>query len=131
MIIDNKAWFTVFDEEFDSDKYLYHYTEFSKAFKILDGNCLKFSKINRTNDTLESKLKICFDKTNDNGFDYFQLSNLVQLFHEICSYNLQLLCFSMDKKCKNNNVDELTKYSDYSGRGFAMPRMWAQYSNNL
>lgn len=128
MVIDNMAWFTAFDENFDSSKYLYHYTDINKAFKIIDGDSLKFSKISHTNDTLESKLKINFDSINKDV--HKKLVKWIQLFNDNYSSNLQLLCFSMDSDLKNNDVSNLTSLSDYSGRGFAMPRMWAQYASN-
>ncbi len=128
MIIDNMAWLTAFDDNFDTGKYLYHYTNIDKAFKILDGNSLRFSKISRTNDTLESKLKINFETMNQKT--HRRLIEWIHSFNDNYSGDLQLLCFSMDNELNENNVDSRTRYSDYSGRGFAMPRMWAQYANN-
>lgn len=122
------AWLTAFDQSFDSSKYLYHYTDVNKAFKIIDGDSLRFSKVCRTNDTLESKLKINFDSLRKN--EYKNLVEWIKLFSDNYSTNLQLLCFSMDSDLKENNVDNRTCLSDYSGRGFAMPRMWAQYASN-
>ena len=122
------AWFTTFDVNFDENKYLYHYTDVSKAFKIIDGDSLRFSKTSRTNDTLESKLKINFNSINTSI--HCKLVEWIQLFNGSYSNNLQLLCFSMDKKFQYQPIDERTYFSDFSGRGFAMPRMWAQYASN-
>ena len=131
MKIDNSAWLTLFDNHFDRTKYLYHYTDVTKAFKIIDGNSLKFSKTSRANDTLESKLKIDMNSIEKQG--QVNLLKWIDAFNSNYSKNLQLLCFSMDKEIPlqgNNKCDIKTQLSDYSGRGFAMPRMWAQYANN-
>ena len=50
---------------------------------------------------------------------------------------MQLLCFSTDAKITKtdrkkylNSVNSKDMYYDISGRGFALPRMWAQYADN-
>lgn len=53
MKIDNKAWLTLYDPDY--------FTSIDSAIKILYNGTLKFSKLNRTNDTLESKPKINFN----------------------------------------------------------------------
>ena len=127
-MVDNKAWLTTFDNEFDADRYLYHYTNVSTALKIIDGNSLKFSKINRTNDTLESKLKIDFENVDKDTYN--TILTWIQSFNDKYSSDLQLLCFSVDEDEPVKDVSFKTKLSDYSRRGFAKPRMWAQYASN-
>lgn len=120
------VWLTLFDEQlFNPRKYLYHYTDINKATKIIYNGSLKFSKISNTNDTLESKPRIGDDK---------KYSNCIEQFKELNRNYVQLLCFSMDsivdlKKIKFEVTDKI-RYTDFSGRGFALPRMWAQYANN-
>ena len=119
------AWVTLFDDIFNHEKYIYHYTNVEIATKIIYNQSLKFSKINKTNDTLEAKPRIG-NGVIDNKF-IKQFKNLRENF-------LQLLCFSSDNFLKDEESDfkvsEIMKYSDYSGRGFALPRMWAQYADN-
>lgn len=122
---DHYAWFTLFDNLFDRNKYLYHFTDIQKVAKILDSNSLKFAKISKTNDTLESKPRI-----NERlGYNEF-----IEQFKQLNQECVQLLCFSTDDDIdinkKNFKVSERMKYSDFSGRGFALPRMWAQYAEN-
>lgn len=125
MKICNEAWLTIYDSNFSRDKYLYHFTEVEKFVKIIYGKSLKFSKISTTNDTLESKPKIFEWDQNTND-----LYEIIKHFRDINQDYLQLLCFTRDMKRVNNVPDGKSLYIDYSGRGFALPRMWAQYSKN-
>lgn len=131
MNFDNKAWLTLYDNSFKTDDYIYHYTSMEKAVLILYGDSLKFSKINSTNDTLEAKPKMSYQEI----IATEQRRKVFKQIQEINNNYIQLLCFSKD----NSNIDNSivlddpstdTKLNDYSGRGFALPRMWAQYSNN-
>ena len=121
-----EVWQTLYEEDFNSDRFLYHYTNFSKALKILCGKQLKFSKLNLMNDTMEAKPKIFFDDQTDSS----AFKNIVQYFRHTNSQYLQLLCMSQDSKEKLTTDKKHVYYSDYSGRGFALPRMWAQYADN-
>lgn len=125
MKIHNEAWLTIYDPNFSRDKYLYHFTDVEKFVKIIYGKSLKFSKISTTNDTLESKPKIFEYNQNTNG-----LYEIVKHFRDINQDYLQLLCFTRDMKKSTNVPGGKSLFIDYSGRGFALPRMWAQYSNN-
>lgn len=58
------VWQTVFAGYFDTNKYLYHYTNIDKAIKIINSNNLRFSPITNTNDTSEAKRKIMFSENN-------------------------------------------------------------------
>ena len=91
--------------------------------------------ITNTNDTTESKLKMSFDKPMDMDDTTFNSATkkIMDYFYSF-SPNIKLLCFSMDSsinsKIRKQNNNFLNRYYDYSGRGFALPRMWAQYANN-
>ena len=128
MDFDNKVWYTIFDNMFNCDDYLYHYTDIDKALQIIDGDSLKFSKISRTNDTLESKLKISIEPIQPTL--HKKVIKTVQLLNQNYLKNVQLLCFSRDNNVFDRNINGSQLYTDYSGRGFALPRMWAQYANN-
>lgn len=126
MKIDNKAWLTLYDSDYVEERYFYHFTNIDSAIKILNSRSLKFSKLNRTNDTLEAKPKI-----NINGLtEKNEIIALRKYITELNNNMLQLLCFTIDNPKRNVEVNDTTKYSDYSGRGFSSPRMWAQYATN-
>ena len=123
------AWYTLFDEKLDTKRFLFHYTTIENAVKILFGNSLKFSKISRANDTLESKPRIHIDS------DQELFRNAIRHFREMNNEYLQILCFTMDsdKECTNefsNELDDKERMTNFAGRGYSLPRMWAQYAAN-
>ena len=131
-------WKPLYVDEFDCDKYLYHYTSFETAIKIIYSNQLLFSLIGRTNDTSESKMKIVFGENNIVDKDIYrkQVNTISEYFHQSTQI-VQLLCFSTDAKINENDkkkylsiMGKKDMYYDVSGRGFALPRMWAQYASN-
>jgi len=135
-----KIWGTLFTNDFNLDQYLYHYTSVEKAIKIIFSKELWFSKISRTNDPTESKLRIQF-KTDDSAtlLSEDNRTSVVRKYLTQHNDDIRLLCFSKDIAIPE---DELAfaiathrnhakdKYFDISGRGFALPRMWAQYASN-
>ena len=121
-----EVWKTMYEKDFNRNQFLYHYTNVSKAFKILYGKKLKFSKLNLMNDTLEAKPKLSFDK----HVDSTTFQKIVQHFGYTNNNYLQLLCMSEDSNVEMKADNDRIKFSDYSGRGFALPRMWAQYADN-
>ncbi len=137
--IDNGMWYTWYDRKFDAKKYLYHYTSINAALKILDSEKLRFSMISRANDTIESKPKIEFPYDDSDSDIEEKISTVKDHIQNINKYHIALLCFSKDApKSKNNagkeksqtSIDENQYYTDLSGRGFALPRMWAQYAED-
>ena len=129
------VWRSLHDGNFESDKYLYHYTNFDSAIKIIHSECFRFSTITKTNDTTESKLKISYDGVCDASDDIHEtmskfLENNIKL--------VRFLSFSTDVPIDYTDPalqqflgeDHRRKYRDVSGRGFALPRMWAQYATN-
>ena len=126
MKVHNEAWRTVYDPNFCEDKYLYHFTDIEKVIKILFGDSLKFSKIGTTNDTLESKPKMDIPTNQEND-----LFGIIRHLRDINKRHVQILCFTKDVEKKSaDSVSGKKAYTDYSGRGFALPRMWAQYARN-
>lgn len=131
----------------DTDKYLYHYTTLEKAYNILTSNELWFSDLTTTNDVFEQKVKISFCdlKRNCNGKqNKSNLLSQIQLVHGYMNKSrsrIKLLCFSKDtdlnneitKKAYNalsNMLSLESKAINVIGRGFSLPRMWAQYASN-
>ncbi len=125
MKICNDAWLTLYEKNFDVSKYVYHYTNVDKAAMILSGDSLKFSKVTTMNDTLESKPKIV-----TNELSRALVARLIEHFKFTNNQYVQLLCFSTDHPLRNKTVDRITRYTDFSGRGFSFPRMWAQYASD-
>lgn len=120
-----EIWAPLSDLESD-DRYLYHYTKIDTCFKILYYETLQFSSISCTNDIFEQKPKISLSSDD---------MKLQEKYYEVLMAlekrrrKTQLLCFSRDApKLKKDDVhrDE----ADVTGRGFALPRMWAQYAQN-
>lgn len=131
-------WKPLHVDNFDCEKYLYHYTNVETAIKIIHSNSLLFSQISRTNDTSESKMKIVFEENNILDKEKYKSSRdkISNYFKEYSQF-IQLLCFSMDAKISDSDknkyiklLGDKDKYYDVSGRGFSLPRMWAQYAKN-
>lgn len=133
-----ETWKPLYIDDFDFDKYLYHYTSVEKAIKILHSDSLLFSLISGTNDTSEAKMKITFDqKSMMQPQEYEEVVKKISEYFKQNTQIVQLLCFSVDAKIKETDkkrylsaINEKDKYYDVSGRGFALPRMWAQYASN-
>ena len=123
---DMNLWLSPIDPQFNDDMFLYHYTNFETACKILYSESLRFSSLSKTNDTVEAKLKI---KTK-NAADEKTLKDIIEIFERINKSNIQLLCFSKDYIDSKIKKSAKTITGDLSGRGFALPRMWAQYGEN-
>lgn len=124
----NKLWYTLNYPEFNNNAFLYHYTSMSNAFKILDTNSFRLSKLSSTNDTSEAKPKI---GVTEKAYEE-KLSEIYDYFSKLNQKNIELACFCKDssKNTLLKTIPDNLKYDDYSGRGFALPRMWAQYAEN-
>ena len=135
-----RIWKTLFTDDFNLDQYLYHYTSVEKAIKIIFSRELWFSKISKTNDTTESKLRIQF-KTDDSKMLLSEDKRTSEVRKYLTQHtdDMRLLCFSRDIALSKKELNfaiathrdhAKDKYFDISGRGFALPRMWAQYASN-
>lgn len=121
----------------ESGKYLYHYTTYESALKILYFGTLRFSKLCKTNDGFEQRPKIkCYSQ--DQAMRIL-LRKAKKLFNEQ-QKKIRILCFCRDPEFQNeikSEYEEMSKYlskdrlrQNVHGRGFALPRMWAQYAEN-
>jgi hypothetical protein len=102
--------------------YLYHYTKFETALKILDSKKLKFNNYGTSNDPYESKklyftvLKATYE--NNNIFiNHIDNARQIQLLNEY-----KIICFSQDKS-------PLGKLSLFN-RGCCLLSLWALYADN-
>lgn len=120
----NDVFKTRHDTNYNTGSYLYHYSKFEKATKIISSDSLRFSNIYNLNDLTEHKPKIRFQ-------DEAVINE--EIYNSCCEINhlVKICCFTQDKPTfrrlsKKNDF----YFTDYSGRGFALPRMWAQYSDD-
>ena len=116
----------------DPQKYLYHYTSISKAMKILYYETLRFSPITNTNDIFEQKPKLMFDDSIYDDPELLKAEKNIENYFQENRNRVKILCFSRDNQSVNTN-NSLTKdmqLANVIGRGFALPRMWAQYAEN-
>ena len=126
IMMPSNIWCALHRKEFNTNEYLYHYTSFNTVLKILCTNKLQFSPLTETNDTSEQKPRIKYN------FDIASKSkekvDEFEKYWQIRSEEARLLCFSRDKKSRKKTVE--MDIFDVRGRGFALPRMWAQYAEN-
>jgi hypothetical protein len=102
------------------EDYLYHYTSAETAQLILESGMLRMSPYAGTNDPRESRVwspALQLD-VEDERLDY---ERLVTEFNAATRERVKLTCLSLD----GPNVGPM--YGSYANRGFARPRMWAQY----
>lgn len=129
----HKIWAPI--EKVEQGRYLYYYTTYNNAVKILYYDTLKFSKLNSSNDAFEQKPKVKFDSKD---LVLRQMFTQIHDGFEKIRDNIRILCFSTDavfekiqKQYQEMNLllsKDLIR-ENVMGRGFALPRMWAQYAN--
>ena len=118
----------------DTERYLYHYTSVENALiYILPQKRLRFSPLNKTNDPQEASAHYFSLRTPEDeriAGSEEELNKLTDLifsdeFSDLLRKNIRVLCFSQDvlPQCY-----DFFDFGEYTGRGFAKPRMWAQYS---
>lgn len=127
------------DDKFDVNKYLYHYTNITKAIKILFSEKLIFSPLTTMNDTSEYKARLTVDYSSIRQEDKEKAGNMLdkitQYVNEYAK-NVRLLCFSRDIQLNKDAPQDVSNWQTYerffdlTGRGCALPRMWAQYASN-
>ena len=97
-----------------------------------------FGKLSNANDTTESKIRLSFDVSTDIlSKAYLKKCQAITDYLKDNKEGFQLLCFSMDTRVSSKmrreylkRISENEAYYDVYGRGFALPRMWAQYAHN-
>lgn len=136
--MDVSVWKSL-DEKFDSEKFLYHYTNVTKVIKILNSKKLIFSPLTFMNDTSEYKARITVDRKTINDSNKKEAYEDLEYVLNYCNQHakdIRLLCFSQDvtfQQYDHSNIphwDDYERFFDLKGRGCALPRMWAQYASN-
>ncbi|PKG73017.1 hypothetical protein CXF86_19865, partial [Shewanella sp. GutCb] len=111
----------------EDDKYLYHYTSADKLVDfILKDKTLMFNSLRGTNDPKEFKnWKFDFHVEKGSSPTHEESMELWDTISEEIKLKCKVLCFSKDKKGLGDDF-----FNDIYLRGFAKPRMWAQYGDN-
>jgi hypothetical protein len=116
----------------EPQKYLYHYTDISKAMKILYYETLQFSPITNTNDIFEQKPKLLFEENIYDDSELLKAEKRIENYFQENRKRIKILCFSQDnqKDSANSLLTKDMQLANVIGRGFALPRMWAQYADD-
>lgn len=111
----------------EHNKYLYHYTNTHTAINyILKNKTLMFNSLRGTNDPKESKnWRFDFHVLGEISPSHDELIELWQKISDKIKTKCKVLCFTKDMP---NLGEEFL--NDIYLRGFAKPRMWAQYGDN-
>lgn len=132
------VWKTMFAGGFCQDKYLYHYTSIDSAIKIICSDKLLLSPISKTNDTSEAKMKLVFDAPPGMGEAEFQeKTEKIKSYFKNQQPHIRIMCLSTDAQIPPGDYEKALaamthkmRFFDFMGRGFALPRMWAQYARD-
>ena len=97
---------------------------------ILPQKSIRLSPISKTNDPQESngrnfQLGDDIDKYQDGNIDIGEFTKAQEEYKEVMKKDIKILCFAQDYIPGDNEA-----FIRDSGRGFAKPRMWAQYADN-
>lgn len=131
------VWKTLFTNDFNASKYIYHYTTIENAKQIISANEICFSDLSRTNDLAEEKVRIAYvDKKKAINLENSPQASEINRFFQRRSKLLQLLCFCKDSQYTESKLKNLShvhpdhntdQYFDVTGRGFSLPYMWSRY----
>ena len=110
----------------DHDRLLYHYTRLDTARNyILKDWTLRMSSFRGTNDPKETKTWVFSLESNEHRdlakYDLFELS---ERYSNKVKDNCRVICF-----CRDSEPLTGIHLNDIAKRGFAKPRMWAQYGD--
>lgn len=116
----------IFDVK-DEGQFLYHYTKSRTAIDyILKDRSLRLSAIRGTNDPKEVKdWEFSLGTNQPDGLRGSRFLELSSEFSSALKDQTRVLCFSMDEGPLSGG-----HIQDVSLRGFARPRMWAQYAED-
>lgn len=120
----NSAFLTLHDKNYPEEFYLYHYTRFESASRILFYDSLRFSSIGKNlNDCTEYKNKIHFYKNSRLN------DSIINFFSDTINKHIRICCFSEDDNLQERYSKQDDRYfTDHSGRGFCLPKMWSHYA---
>ena len=107
----------------NNNEFLYHYTDNKKCAidEIIKSHCLKFGSFDRSNDPREFKR---FNLFISHHGQKNHLDNLSEIISEELHGKVRTACFSLD-----GTMPPERGQIDIFWRGFAKPRMWAQYAD--
>ena len=108
----------------NSQQYLYHYTSSDTARKIIQSGKLRLGRYTNTNDLKEAKLwHLNFGTNRGQGALEGCTSEVSLRVSSYIKHGARLLCFSQDEAGLSGDP-----FQDIFSRGYAKPRMWAQYA---
>jgi hypothetical protein len=106
---------------------VYHYTKASTAIKhILPSGTIQLGSYATTNDPKETRnWSFGVRSTSDLDLGKYKMDELSRKLSSLLKEKTQVCCFSQDKPPLSG-----IQLSDILHRGYAKPRMWAQYAEN-
>lgn len=113
----------LFGELAPGEEYLYHYTKAETARLILESGVLRMGPYSGTNDPRESRLWYP-GLMGDVDFSHDDFQGLIADFNEATRARIKLSCLSVDGPPSH------PIHGVHANRGFARPRMWAQYGDS-
>lgn len=112
--------------DFDVEKYLYHYTRMDTAINcILHFNTLRFSRFFDVNDPMES------DREAVGSFPGLSSEEKVDLYARVDEFlrkQVRVSCFSRDDQFDPDSPGDI--WINHCGFGYSKPRMWATYGDD-
>lgn len=117
---------TVFGKNaIDVNKYLYHYTRWEIALEhIFPTGEMRFSPLQMTNDPRESK-EWMFMFNGSRSIDKNEMNEISNKVKLLIQERSKVICFTREDPTKYKKPPFKVLF-----RGFAHPRMWAQYAGN-
>lgn len=109
--------------DIDSSLFLYHYTKFKTAIRIISNNALMFNVFNNVNDPRENK-KWGINRFNCDKNHTITINDIDRI-NEKLRLKWKVLCMVSD--VERNDISVIEK--EYC-RGYSHSRMWAQYAEN-
>lgn len=117
----------------EESKFLFHYTTYSSALGILHSRQMRLSSLANMNDPLEFQdyhgdgVVIIGNPSNEEcAAQVFSFENALTEKER----SVRLACFSMDMPFTNKTEGCQKNYYNNLSKGWARPRMWAQYADN-
>ena len=116
----------MFQVHVEHDRFLYHYTSIETALNhILADQTIQIGSFRGTNDPKESKNWEFSVAMGNMEASYEETTEARNAIAALIKDKAKVLCFSQDK-----NYCDIEPLNHIYSRGFAKPRMWAQYGGN-
>ena len=115
-----------FTQDFDRERYLYHYTSMDTAINyILINKTLRFNPLANVNDPMESDPNYWAFRNSENSS---QKNTIRDRLFDHFKNRTKVVCFSRDDQGDWGSPE--FSPSDFCARGHSKPRMWATYGDS-